>query len=75
MRTNEFDVETSLIRKTHFLPKEVKERKDSREIHRPERSITSWARCFQNSPWRYYYVRTQKEREESLREREGGRNL
>lgn len=36
---------------------------ESGEIHRTGRSITSWARCFQNSPWRHYVSNTERERE------------
>lgn len=35
---------------------------ESGEIHRTGRSITSWSRCFQNSPWRHYVSNTERER-------------
>ena len=36
--------------------------RESGEIHRTGRSITSWSRCFQNSPQRHYISNTERER-------------
>lgn len=50
------------MRKKYFLPKEMRERQGTQEMHRTERSITSWSRCFQNSPPRHYISNTERER-------------
>lgn len=50
------------MRKKYFLPKEMRERQGTQEIHRTERSITGWSRCFQNSPLRHYISNTERER-------------
>lgn len=36
--------------------------RESGEIHRTGRSITSWSRCFQNSPQRHYISNTERQR-------------